>query len=111
MKRAKFGAFSLFALSACLSFVYAGQPAQRSAKEALQPLQDLIGSWRGTCTPQGTKEEQRTKFWVEVMSWEWKFKEKDAWLSVAFDKGKYFTTGELRFVAAKEEYELKVQTP
>ena len=48
MKRVRIGVFGLFALAASFGFVFAGQPApQRSAKEALQPLQDLIGAWRG----------------------------------------------------------------
>src|SRR5262245_14549573 len=71
---------------------------QRSAKEALQPFNDLIGSWRGTATPAGTKEEQQKNFWVETITWEWQFKGKDAWLTVSFEKSKHFTKGTLRYL-------------
>ncbi len=88
----------------------AGQQNQRTPKEALQPFNDLIGSWRGTATPAGTKQEQQNNFWVETITWEWQFKDKDAWLSVAFDKSKHFTKGTLRYVPDKDQYVLTLTT-
>ena len=62
-----------------------------------QPFNVLVGSWRGTGAPEGTKEERAAGAWGETIEWDWKFKDKDAWLEVAFEKGKYFTKGELRY--------------
>jgi len=71
------------------------QPA--TAKEALQPFNVLIGSWKGSGAPEGTKEERAAGAWTETIDWSWKFKDNDAWLVVTFDKGKHFTKGELRY--------------
>ena len=102
--------FALVAVGAAMliqSGLHAGGQAKtKTAKEALQPFHDLIGSWRGTATPNGTKEEQLRDFWVETIAWEWQFKDKDAWLSVAFSKSKHYTTGTLRYVADKDHYVL-----
>ena len=84
--------------------------AQRLPKEALQAFNDLIGSWRGTATPAGTKDEQQRNFWIETITWQWQFKDKDAWLKVAFDKSKHFTKGTLRYVPDKDHYVLKLMT-
>jgi len=89
----------------------ADAPAKRSAREALKPFNDLIGSWRGTGTPEGTREEKQKGFWTETVTWSWQFKGADAWLTATFDKGKYFTKGELRFLPDKDAYELTLTTP
>ena len=98
----------------CLSWVllnlHADEPVPPTAKKALQPFNDLIGAWRGTGTPVGSREEQQKNFWVESMTWEWQFKGEDAWLTVAIDKGKYFAKGELRAVRGKEEFTLNLVT-
>jgi hypothetical protein len=72
-------------------------PKTVAPKEALQPFNVLIGSWRGSGAPDGTKEERLAGAWDETIAWEWKFKDKDAWMEVTFAKGKYFTKGELRY--------------
>jgi hypothetical protein len=86
-------------------------PAKKTSKEALRAFQDLIGSWRCTGEPYGTREEKMKGFWQEKISWQWQFKKKDAWLLATFDKGKYFTRAELRYVPARDAYELKATTP
>jgi hypothetical protein len=86
-------------------------PTKRTPREALQPLNDLIGSWRGTGTPAGTREEQQRGFWIETVTWGWHFKGEDAWLSVGFAKGKHFESGELRYLADKDLYQLTLRTP
>ncbi len=86
-------------------------PAQRSPKEALQVFNDLIGSWRGTATPTGTRDEQQKNFWVETLAWEWQFKGRDAWLKVTFDKSKNFAGGELRYNPDKANFSLTLRTP
>jgi hypothetical protein len=84
-----------------------------SAKDALQPFNVLVGSWRGAGAPEGTKDERAAGAWSETADWVWQFKDKDAWLTVAFDKGKHFTKGELRFTPDKDQvrYTLKLTAP
>src|SRR5438067_12569974 len=94
------------ALLAQTGLVADGQPP-KTPRDALQPFNDLIGSWCSTATPNGTKEDQLRNFWVETIAWEWQFKDKDAWLTVAFDKSKHFTKGTLRYV---QEQDHLVQT-
>jgi YHS domain-containing protein len=72
-------------------------PKAPTAKDALQPFNILVGSWKGSGAPDGTKEERIAGAWEETVSWEWKFKDQDAWLEVTFAKGKHFAKGELRY--------------
>lgn len=88
----------------------ADAPAKKNAKAALQELNVLIGSWKGTGTPEGTQAEKQKGFWIETVAWEWQFKGDDAWLVMKIDKGKYFTGGELRYLPTKERYELTLHT-
>lgn len=78
-------------------------PKAVAPKEALQPFNVLVGSWKGSGMPEGTKEERVAGAWEETVSWEWKFKDRDAWLEVTFTKGKYFTKGELRYAPNKDK--------
>ena len=80
-------------------------PKGKSAREALKPLNVLVGSWRGTGTPEGPPQERQKGHWQETVSWEWQFKDADAWLTVTFDQGKHFTRGELRYRPATDEFE------
>jgi hypothetical protein len=86
-------------------------PAEkRSAREALQPFNDLIGSWRATGTPEGTREEKQRGFWTESQTWGWQFKGNDAWLTLVIDKGKHFQRGELRYLPEQDAYRLTLTT-
>jgi hypothetical protein len=82
----------------------------RSPREALQPFNDLIGSWRGTATPVGSRAEVQQNFWVETLAWSWQFKGKDAWLEAQFDKSKHFKSGTLRYRPERDDYSLQVIT-
>ena len=75
----------------------------QTPKDALQPFNVLIGSWRGAGAPEGTQAERVAGAWSETAEWGWQFKDKDAWLAVNFDKGKHFTKGELRFTPEKDQ--------
>jgi hypothetical protein len=86
-------------------------PRPVSARQALQPFNALIGSWKGTGSPEGTREERQKGFWTETIRWTWQFKGDDAWLTADIDKGKHFTSGELRYNAGKETYQLSLMTP
>jgi hypothetical protein len=109
MRRTRIGLAALLGLVA-VSVAAADAPAKRSPREALKPFNDLIGTWRGTGTPEGTREEKQKNFWTETLTWSWQFKGDDAWLTATIDKGKYFTRGELHFLADKDAYRLTLTT-
>src|SRR5260370_4044573 len=97
---------ALLICASALPGVAADPPSKKTSKDALQALNDLIGSWRCTGTPEGKKKE----FWTESMAWEWQFKGDEAWMKVAFEKGKYFASGELRYLSDKDQFQLTIQT-
>ena len=82
----------------------------KNPKEALQAFNNLIGSWRATGEPNGTREEKQKGFWTETIKWEWQFKGGEAWLKASFDKGKHFATAELRPLAKADTYRLTLTT-
>src|SRR5689334_16601889 len=73
------GTLSLIAVLGLLTAADAAE-TKRTPKEALQAFHDLIGGWRGTGVPQGTREEKERGFWQEHIRWKWQFKDKDVWL-------------------------------
>jgi hypothetical protein len=102
-------------LLAVLPFVLVGAvngdtPKEKPAREALKPLNVLVGSWKGSGSPEGSLEEKQRGHWQEMVAWEWQFKDADAWLTVVFDKGKHFARGELRYLSAKDQFELTLTT-
>lgn len=80
-------------------------------RKSLQAFNTLIGKWKGTGIPHGSREEQQRGFWIEKMNWSWQFKGKDAWLQVKFAKSKNFTRGELRYLPKKQRYQFTLHTP
>src|SRR5262245_4778958 len=95
----------------CVAVGQADEQPKKSTKQALQAFNDLIGTWRCTGQPEGSRTEKQRGFWTESMDWQWQFKGDDAWLEVAIEKGKYFTTGELRYLPAKDQFQFTVKTP
>jgi hypothetical protein len=93
-------------LSAALLVAAADSPTSLPPREALKPLNNLIGAWKGTGQPEGKRQD----FWTEGLDWSWHFTKDDAWLVVAFDKGKYFTTGELHALPEKGQFRLTLKT-
>src|SRR5262245_61892963 len=88
----------------------ADQSARRSPKEGLQVFNHLIGPWKGTGRPEGSREEQDRGLWLETQDWIWRFKDTDVWLQVRFTKNKYFVQGQLRYFPDQNLYQLKVRT-
>jgi len=80
-------------------FAIAADPAAQAIapKDALQPFNLLVGAWKGSGAPEGTRDERAAGAWSETIEWIWKFKGSDAWLAVTFEKGKHFTKGELHY--------------
>ncbi len=104
-------ALALLLLAIVLPVGIADTPTKPTAREALQAFNDLIGSWRGAGEPNGTREEKQKGFWQETIAWEWRFKGAEAWLAATIDKGKYYTSGELRYFPDKQIYQLTLTTP
>jgi YHS domain-containing protein len=102
------------ALSVVLLFpvaAFAGEPDKANPRAALLPLQSLIGTWKGTGVPEGTREEKQSGFWTETATWEWRFKGDDGWMQATFDKGKHFASAELRALPKANRFRLTVCTP
>lgn len=88
----------------CLLLVTRADPPTPAPtpRDALRPFNVLVGSWKGSGAPDGTRDEKAAGAWAETATWGWQFKDADAWLTVAFDKGKHFTAGELRYTPEKD---------
>jgi hypothetical protein len=88
-------------------------PPPTSPREGLQPLNVLIGTWKGTGYPEGvSKDERAVGMWTETVTWGWAFNGTDAWLTVEFAKGKHYKRGELRFSTDKAApFRLTLTTP
>ena len=101
--------------AATLGLSGAAQPPKLSPKDAakakkeLQRLQEFIGVWELEGTQ---KVGAKTEAWKEKVSWGWRFKGDDAYITVDFDggKGKYYKDGELRYDPAKKKYQLTLTT-
>ena len=94
-------------LAVVLTSAAPAEPAQRTPKEALRAFQELIGRWKGTGTPAGSREVREKGFWQEMVSWQWQFKGGDAWLKADVTKGKHFTRLELRYLPKTDSFQLK----
>ncbi len=97
-------------LPICLAAIMLGaEPVTPTpAKEALQPLNGLIATWKGTGYPDGTRDERAKGFWVEKIEWSWLFQKDDARLKMTIADGKHFRSGELRYLVKPQEYELRL---
>ena len=82
-----------------------GQTAadKAKAKKALQEVQEFIGVWNLEGTQ---KVGTRTESWKEKTNWSWKFDKDAAWMTVEFEKGKYFSKGDLKYLTDKKKYQL-----
>jgi hypothetical protein len=78
---------------------------ENSAKSALQELNDFIGDWKGSGGPEKPRP-QRGETWEESVSWSWKFKGDDAWLTMTIKDGRHLKSGELRYLTDKKVYQL-----
>jgi len=95
----------LSALLLSAAFFAGAEPDAKpvSAKEALAPLNPIVGSWKGTGRADGTREEREKGFWSEKLAVEWRFKGDDAWLALTVTAGKHVTAGTIRRGTGKDE--------
>jgi YHS domain-containing protein len=82
--------------------------ASDPTKPALQKLNDFIGEWKAAGGPDKPRPDPRDPTWKESISWSWKFKGSDSWLTMTIRDGKYLKSGELRYQPDKKHYELTV---
>jgi len=101
---------AFFAVVLLAAGLEADQPAGKSPREALQVFGGLVGAWKGTGQPIGSKEDVQKGFWTEKLEWGWKFKDQDAWIVIDFQKSKYFTAAELRYVPEKDHFAMTLTT-
>lgn len=94
------GSLVILSFGLALHAARAGQ-SSGEVREALQALQDYIGSWKGN----GALESDRS-LWKETTNWGWRFKGKDTWLTLDFPDSKHYKKGEMRFLPDKEAYQL-----
>jgi hypothetical protein len=104
------GAIMLHVLLIALSTLTLIDDTKPNAKDALKGFQELIGNWRGTGEQgSGTAAEKTRGFWKETISWSWKFRGNDAWLTFTIDKGKHFKGGEVRSLG-EDKFQLIMTT-
>jgi YHS domain-containing protein len=84
-----------------LGFAQAADDEEDPAKEALQAVQEFVGSWKGS-------GQEGKNLWKETMAWGWKFKDGKSFLAFEVKDGKHLDKGELRYLADKKKYELTV---
>jgi YHS domain-containing protein len=71
-------------------FVAADTPERAAAVGALEPLQELVGVWKGV----GTVARGSNKGgWIEQADWQWKFAGDKASIEFAAPAGKHFVSG------------------
>jgi YHS domain-containing protein len=108
MKRISIACFLLLGLTATAPT--ADAPAKKTSREALQAFNDLVGSWRGLGSPEGSRADKQAGSWKETINCEWKFAKDDASLVLKFDKGKHWTEGQLRYLPDTNRYQLTLST-
>lgn len=103
-------------LLSCLILLTAGitsanedKPAPKTKLEALQPFNEFVGPWRGDGQLEHA-DSSKQRDWKETINWSWKFKGEDAWITIAFGKGRFFKNGEIHYVPAKDKYVLALET-
>jgi len=104
MKR--LAAFALFPLLG-LFFALDSAPAadkDDSPKAALQAFNDYIGSWTGD-------GKAKKSSWAETVEWGWRFKGTDCWLTFKTKGGKFFKSGELKWLPDKKLYQFTAIDP
>jgi hypothetical protein len=100
------------ALAAIIGLIPAVLDAEsgKSAREALKPFNDLIGTWKAVGEPEGTPAEKQRGFWRETVSFVWRFQGDDVWIALEFQNGKHYKSGEIRYLPEKDRFRLDLLT-
>jgi hypothetical protein len=93
---------SCLTLALLVAPAWSDEDAKSTSREALKELNDFIGQWKGTGTPEKNKKD----FWTETIDWSWRFKGDDAWIMLEIKNGKYLKSGEMRYLTDKKRYQL-----
>src|SRR3954464_11545809 len=102
--------FIVFSMLLILLAAPAMEPSSLAPRDALRPFNDLIGTWRGTGSPTGSREQQEAGFWQETITCAWKFQGTDARIVFDFEKSKHYRHGELDYLPARKQYHLRIET-
>jgi len=111
MKRLAALAFLLGLIALVMPALAADSADKAAAKEALKELQDYIGGWKGNGGPDKPRPGPRDPVWSESVSWSWRFKGDDAWLTLKVKDGKILKSGEMRYLPDKKAYQLTATDP
>jgi hypothetical protein len=76
------------------------------AMAALQALNDYIGTWNATGGPDKPRPDPKDPTWKETITWSWRFKGDDAWITLDVKDGRFLKTGDVRYLADKKAYQL-----
>jgi len=98
------GLGTLLALIIVTATVAAEKTGVAAAKAGLAPLNEFVGEWKGTGAPLPARPTDPT--WAQTVNWGWKFKGDDAWMQLDIKNGKYHKSGELRYLADKDRFQL-----
>src|SRR5690349_1226287 len=93
-------------LGLVLSSWAADMADKQEAKEKLKELQDYIGGWKGSGGPDKPRPGPRDPIWNEILDWSWRFKGDDAWLALQIKNGKFFKSGQMRYLPERKLYQL-----
>ena len=88
---------------ALLATLVAFQKDPSSTKDAMKPVQLLVGEWRAQVSPDDGKEEA----WEETQSWEYKIDKEEYGLQFEVKGGKKFKSGVLAYDLKKKVYRLE----
>jgi hypothetical protein len=87
-----------------LLLVLLAQKDPASTKEAMRPVQLLVGEWRVNVTP----GDDPSKSWEETQAWEYKIEKEEYSLQVSIKDGKKFKEGLLTYDLKKKLYRLEL---
>lgn len=76
-------------------------PPLERQKAELGKVQSLVGAWRGVGQPQRGSTRGA---WTEESEWKWRFEKGVAELVFETQKGKYFSSGSLRYVGGDQPF-------
>jgi len=74
-----------------------------STKDAMKPVQLLVGEWRAQVSSEDGKEEP----WEEIQNWEYKIEKEEYGLQFEIKGGKKFKSGVLSYDLKKKIYRLE----